>query len=1799
MDTVFDDIEVAPKPKAKGNVFDNITTAAPEPTPVQPAPPSVITQPLQDQKPSPIIPQPQATIGRGNMANVFRHPIEASKLAIGEQYQGSADMLSKNLPEAIQGNPLSPVNAPAKLKSLMGAMGVATAPLAPALNMLENVALTIAFPLLRTANPPKAYDEMVKAGWVTPQSDIENIQNIGRIAGPNRPTTGNRAVDFAVDIATPVPPVLKTARFIKGLVKGTKGAEAARDIGKVAKIETVFDDIKATATPTVEPAVAQASIPEGPPPAIPRPVETPKPIAEVPKPPVPVPLVEQIKVEKPPAASPPPPPVEQIKVPKQPKVTIEPTITEKPTGKIDAYLERESADPMTGEEGILRNEWRIKKVTPDDYQRIHEWFGEKSVPGQYILEHRYIRRGTEEPWTITDMEDHAENLMGVIDKNATAVSPRMKTAKEKWETNRLEKEKIQQGKRIAEDKRVEDKRIREESDSAFDRMLKSPNPKFQQLAKDWNAMHVRLNQDKEFLNKAINDKEFRAAYDPILKTTKVPEKAKAMREFLAKLPEREARIRSEIKPVEAIKPAPIKQTAKTKWKEIQTLRDRRTELADKRVTTDAIEERRQIDREIQKIDEQLGYKKPAGSVGGYTTNRPIPQLPARIPPPLPARTAPKFIAAPQGTALAEAEKITQVEPRKPSLLSKAVQLPKAVQTSLVSEFTPIRTLERNVMEVAGKPIPKVDLSRKFEQVAGAPGQAEADIIAFRRAAIDPIRDIADDFNTYLFLKRTASRLTDNPNIKKVGDWTVEKANNALEELKVKIGDANLARLEEAGKAYQVEMDKALKLQVESGRMTQEVYDKIKASNDFYARFKVMKYIEDAEMAAPGTGRKIATTQDLAKAITGIDEADLSIGNILQASAEQIVRSRILAEKNKKMLELDKLVDLDKTGELIKRAQPTRYYRIEADEAGDILSQLGLQQTARSPQLLEQSFVKVGKAIQFAEESGLKVSRRNLPSSLGRATIGGIQGGGRVNLRAFTSEVISHELGHSFDEKIGSKIKNVFGEERDVPIRLSSAINEAKKINPKTGKTMFGQNEYQKELAGLMQDIGIGGNAKYKASAKERFAAFIDLYIHDPKRAKQIAPTWTEHFETNILPYHQVKSLVEKLSNFYHKVDALPNIMTPLKELDDANYLTTAIRKAFPERAPQIGVRFGTKPKPGNEIVTYFKDGKETAIEVSKEVAQSIQGLNAAQTGILAKVMMMTKTPLQWGATSANAAFQVRNLLFADLPRAALMSRYGIRNFEDLYRFPAEWIYSLFTSVKGNFGHENALYMDWLRSGAANSTIQRSLTPSSFKQTLRLPEAATAFKAAKLPKELVLDNVAKFSNAIEETSKILGLKRGMRLEGIERMNPEAAARKMQDIVAEVRNYSGSPDFARKGRDSTNLNLLFMFFNARMQGAASDIARLTWKTGSKEARDAWIRIGAAIGIPATLLSIWNHTGENKENYDKIPDWEKKNYFMIPTGKSFVNEDGVTVPEYYRIPKREITNILGNLIDSAVEFAAEKDPESFLRFSAEALENISPVNIQGNTPIERLESIVGSTNPLLKTPIEVATGRDTFRHYNAVPDYMKGAPTEEQYRYTTPKPYVALGQTEIAKKLGLSPLHLELMTKSATAGGLSQFTARKPDIGRSWISTNPITKIFVRSGKIDSSKEEELFTEAEKKETAEQLKRRREAERLVREWEEKKLSEDEKRKQIAELKNSDKKLYEKVSELEEAKRKGISYRDRRVASLGVESGARASYIISVLKTLSSDKDRKDYVAEMRRKKILTHKVIFQVRKEVPSAF
>lgn len=868
---------------------------------------------------------------------------------------------------------------------------------------------------------------------------------------------------------------------------------------------------------------------------------------------------------------------------------------------------------------------------------------------------------------------------------------------------------------------------------------------------------------------------------------------------------------------------------------------------------------------------------------------------------------------------ADLRRAAKPAPKGPRLSPRA-----RAQAAITSEFTPLRIVEEALK--GGRQ--EHDLARKFELVAGAKGKAEADVIEFRREVVDPVRSNADDLNVYLFLKRTIDRLTHDPDARRVGDWSIAKAEAALGELRAAMGPEVYGRLEKAGEAFQRHTERALRLQVDSGRMSPETYKAIREANDFYAPFRVLKYLEETDATA-GTGRRIATTADLTRAITGIGDEDFQIGDILQAAAQQIVRSRVLAEKNRAMLALDEVAALDTKGEWFRR--PTN------------------------------------------------------------------------------------------------------------------------------------------------------------------------------------------------------------------------------------GYIT-----------------------PGREAIRYFKNGEEQVLETSAELARAVQGLNPGEAGLAVKAMGQAAVPLRWGATSANMAFQLVNLLFADAPRLALISRYGIRNPVDALRFPLDFAYGLFTSMAGNFGKPNELYMKWLRSGAANSTVQRELMPGVFRQTLRIPEKTSARLAARRA-QATIESIAKFGNAIEEASKITGLMRGHRIERIAALPAASRRAALERLATEIRNYAGSPDFLRRGHAGRDLNLLFMFFNARVQGAASDFARLAGRTGGTEAMAAWTRLSAAVGVPALVLALINESDEYREDYERVPAKEREDYFMIPRESFFVDEDGTRVRDYWRIPKREIVKLFSNMIESAVRFARGSDPEALEKFAGQFVTNVLPVNISGANLSERGESVIASMNPLLKVPAEYAMGRDTYRHRDTVPMELQHASPPLQYRETTPQVYRTLGQLT-----NQPPVKLQQLVSGATAGLITQFTPPKVPEGRSWMAENPVLRRFVRSNMVNDEAEMAAFREGLRRQADERILGKRaaaaEADRIG------KLPAGERGRAMADVMVSDPRLGRRLKETMDDRAAGVTAWDRRIRMLGVENGERAAFFDAVLRH-RDPADHERLMNEWTRKGLLSSKVRAQL--------
>ena len=876
-------------------------------------------------------------------------------------------------------------------------------------------------------------------------------------------------------------------------------------------------------------------------------------------------------------------------------------------------------------------------------------------------------------------------------------------------------------------------------------------------------------------------------------------------------------------------------------------------------------------------------------------------------------------------------KIFEPEPKKGTpILKRASNIIESLRTGVSSKFRPIDKLAQDIAKAYGIKTPK-GIAGIFEQLKGSSGKGDADIYRFDRDVSDLVKGQEKDFNAYLFLKRSVDRLeTDlrtGEGRRKVGNFELPELRENLSALESKLSPEQKSNFETAADAYQVHLDDALKLQVESGRMSAEVYDAIKAENQFYAPFKVMKYLQES-MRPEGTGAKIDTVADYTKAMRGIESPDFKLGDMLAAGRQNLLISRILAEKN---LAMKRIADL-------------------------------------APFDLKKTFIR----------------------KLGRG---------------------------------------------------------------------------------------------------------------------------------EVVPF-------------------------------------------------------------GHKAVNVFENGKQERYVVPDAVANSVQifqGPAASEfiTSLLAKGSMAFRA----GATTLNLPFQIANVA-ADIPRAALVSKYGIQRIEDVIQFPVDLFQSLFSSFAGNVGgHKNQLYLDFLDSGAAGSTIQESLRPNA----LQFKEPTVISKSKKLALT-VLNTIPDISQAIEQTSKILGVKRAMRFEGAE--SGKDLANRIPEAITEIRRFSGSPDFGRIGSavEATRANLLLMFLNARIQGTVSDLGRLGGMDGAKRSAITWLRLGA-IAVPTAILYALNNSDKYRADYEKRSDQEKQNYWMFPKDSFITTEDGETMRDYARMPKREIGKWVANLTESALKFGDKKDPETFSKFAASMIQEISPVNIQGKNTQERLESVASGMHPLIKAPLELATGRDLYRHRAIVPDSMKKASPENQYTDRTAEVFKKLANVmpDFSPDFMRSPLMLENLTKNLTAGLITQFLPASPVKGRSELENNPLLKRFQALPYSDQTADREKLAKLETVAADEQLARHRLGMKAM---EGKTNIKDAARELVKN--GGDEKAIKHLVDLWVAKKNGITQFERQVLGLPVKQ--RAAYIEDQIQGKSPAVQR-EMMQTFAKKRILSEEVAKQI--------
>jgi hypothetical protein len=811
----------------------------------------------------------------------------------------------------------------------------------------------------------------------------------------------------------------------------------------------------------------------------------------------------------------------------------------------------------------------------------------------------------------------------------------------------------------------------------------------------------------------------------------------------------------------------------------------------------------------------------------------INSMPAKPPP---ATQAVIGSAKPPRT-LEDVRRIFDEKPDTPSFAERFRKLPANTITALQNKYYPLAELQKSVLGI----LPKLNLADRFSLVAGAAGKAEADLIELGRSREALIPDVnSRDLNGYMFLRRAFDRLTTeakNPEAgsRQVSDFTLPEIQTHLANLRNELGTDKMMRLEKFAEELQKSADADLQLMISSGRMSKQQYDEIKALNEFYAPFYVMEYLSQREGALPGITGAIDTTQPLTKQITGINDKDFKLGDMMTAFGANKLRSYVLAEKNMAMRDLAALVPSDPKGNFIK-------------------------------------------------------------------------------------------------------------------------------------------------------DLGFA--------------------------AADISP-----------------------------------------------------------------------PK-GWETVNYMIDGKVRRLAVSPEVARAVKNMDGQQLNLVSRILSTAATPLRTGATGLNLAFQVVNQ-FKDLGRLGLMSKYGLRSVSDLVMFPLDVASAAASSWKSNvLGSPDELMMEYLRSGAARSTIASQLSPDTFTRFAQQKDQSAAAKLLGVPVRTIIDTTTKIGNAIEETAKLAGFKRGLRIENLDKLSGTARDEAIQRLAYEVRNYAGSPDFSKHGTIGREMNLLFMFLNARIQGTAADLRRLIGGTGSREGWEAALKLAGGVGTFTTYVWYYNHQPDNIDDYNSRPLTERNNYFLFPRYNKagepmyYINEDGEKVREYRRFPKGEIIGLVANITEGALDFFAKKDPSAAVNAGLTVLENLSPISISGRNIDERFESVLSGLNPILKAPIEYTTNRNLFGHRDVVPRKLQQASPELQYRETTAPQFIQAAEAmpDWAPEKMRSPLHLQQLVSNFTGGLLTQFM--RPELeGRDPLSSNPVLGRFFSAPYLDK---EEDWNEVKKYQT-----------------------------------------------------------------------------------------------------------------------
>lgn len=574
---------------------------------------------------------------------------------------------------------------------------------------------------------------------------------------------------------------------------------------------------------------------------------------------------------------------------------------------------------------------------------------------------------------------------------------------------------------------------------------------------------------------------------------------------------------------------------------------------------------------------------------------------------------------------------------------------------------------------------------------------------------------------------------------------------------------------------------------------------------------------------------------------------------------------------------------------------------------------------------------------------------------------------------------------------------------DTGILPENVFNAWREQNPFwiPNKRHFSELEKRQQAVGARRGFGNQNNPvkKYDPAGSER-------KIIDPFES---LIEYTDRYVKTARRNEVMKTIYKQLEKHPEDLDGFATILHREK-LDEKAMGTDGVAGLIDELDDEFGKALLHKSDLDKDnVISALVDGERVYMRVENpDFLDALVNVTPITRHAIVEGARKVTNAMKMLTTGINPIFGLTRNIFRDIPESYVYSKTTNNPFQYAWDTLESFI-SVFAdgaegavrdsrllqkvtpeSFRRFLDNRARLYKDYKALGGGHSSpaaSNRNLLAQSKRDLL--PQQRSGAKAMGQRAWAALENL---NNALESGPRLGEFKRSRKAGGDTYGSRVQGIFEAQDVTT---------NFKRHGQVVREADAFIPYLNAAVQGLDKFARAFKDKPAAVTAKAL-----SVIAAPTIALYALNY---NNENYKKLNNYTKDNFYLIPT------TDG----SFLKIPKpRELGVPFGGLLERTMRAWAEDDPEAFRDFADTAKSMFAP-------PV--IGRVINGENPFLDTvagpTLEVLANKN-FTGAPIVPGYLENLSPRYQYD---------AGTSEIGKKVGdllnVSPKQVDHLIRGYT--------------------------------------------------------------------------------------------------------------------------------------------------------------------------